>query len=60
MFRAAAHLAEPPAALVCEADVLKRVQEEKLKGVRVFARARRRKALAAAAVEAQQQEPSRH
>ncbi|WIE84430.1 hypothetical protein [Curtobacterium sp. MCPF17_021] len=52
-FRPAAHLTEPPATPVYEADVLKRVQKEKLKGVSVFARARRREALADAAVEAQ-------
>lgn len=58
-FRPAQRLVEPPAAPVYEADVLKRHQKEKLKGISFFARARRKDALARAAVDAQQEVESR-
>jgi hypothetical protein len=54
-FRTVQRLVEPPAVPVYEADVLKRQQKEKLKGISFFARSRRRAALAQAAVDAQQE-----
>lgn len=58
-FRPTEHLTESPAAPVYAADVVERVQKEKLKGVSVFARACRRRALADAAVEAQHEVTAR-